>query len=317
MIDAGRLDISVAKDAVRITSTRSREIAGLFLGKTPAHVATLVPAVFTICGSAQGRASALCLGTAGAPLPHVISGAQVAAEALREHLMRIAIDWQADMSAQPAAAADLRRIHRLPRLAAENERLCGEEAMGLLEHWIGSEDCVLDGSETLAKLNTPAARLIAHVAARGWQGLGAAEASMDNERTAYRLVAAEPCMMKLVRLHKDGLLTRLYARLVHAAHLVRRILSDVAGNADWPSCGPGEAHVETSRGLLTHRAALANGFVSAYEITAPTDINFAVDGPAERGLLALARNMQDDLAETARLLVDAFDPCVAYNLRVQ
>lgn len=324
MIDAGHIDIALSPGAVSIVSTRSKAIARLFIGKAPDGVAALVPALFTVCGAAHSRASAVCLAKEGAG--RAVAGAAsqvVAAEAMREHLMRIAVDWQKAVSAEAPAAGELRRIHRLPRLAAADPAALSGEADALLQQWIGTEEAILAGPGVLVASQTPAARLIRSVMTRGWDGVGAAGSSLPDERTAYRLVAAESCIAALARDHGDGLLPRLYARLVHAACLARQlrrngVVPDMpASDTVARESGWSEAHVPTSRGLLTHRARLEKGLVAAYEITAPTDVNFAVDGPAERALLKLSGEMQDDLADAARLLVEAFDPCVAYGLRVQ
>lgn len=319
MIDEGYIDISVAPGAVGIASTRSKEIARLFVGRTPADVAPLVGAVFSICGAAQGMASALCLAGAGAEsVPTKISWPVVAAEALRAHLMRIAVDWQTALSPERAPAEALRRIHKLPAVAAEDPAKAAGDAVELMELWIGRMEDIFSGPETLARLPTVAGRLFQLVLSRGWSGVGAAGIPPETERTVYRLVAAQPRMTDLIARHGDGLLARLYARLVHVALLVTELQSPAIAPEDCVCAGDwGEGHVVTSRGLLSHRARLERGRVAAYEITAPTDVNFTADGPAQMALLKLAGESQNDLATTARLMVDAFDPCVAYGLKVQ
>ena len=75
--------------------------------------------------------------------------------------------------------------------------------------------------------------------------------------------------------------------------------------------GEGAATVETARGLLTHRVRVERGIVTACQTFAPTDANFAPDGPVVTGLTG---QPLDPVA--ARLHVFAIDPCVACSVEV-
>jgi hypothetical protein len=104
---------------VDVRSTRPFAAARLLAGKTPAAAAALVPALFAICGGAQGAAAAAALTAAGARdiavAPAEIER-EVALEAVQEHFWRLLIDWPRAMGEEPDAlpvAAARRRIATL------------------------------------------------------------------------------------------------------------------------------------------------------------------------------------------------------------
>ena len=80
--------------------------------------------------------------------------------------------------------------------------------------------------------------------------------------------------------------------------------------------GEGLGAVQTARGLLLHRARLADGRVAHYEIVAPTEWNFHPEGALVRGLRGLVTDDGAALEQQARLAVQALDPCVACAIEV-
>ena len=80
--------------------------------------------------------------------------------------------------------------------------------------------------------------------------------------------------------------------------------------------GEGLAAVQTARGLLLHRARLADGQVMDYQIVAPTEWNFHPDGALVRGLSGLAVDDEPALELRARVAVQALDPCVGCRIEV-
>jgi hypothetical protein len=116
----------------------------------------------------------------------------------------------------------------------------------------------------------------------------------------------------------NGLLTRLAARLLELASIpgeMRAYLSlqepPVQG---YGSAGTGLGMVEAARGRLVHRVELQAGRIARYQILAPTEWNFHPGGAVAQGLVGIAGEDQADLRRKVAWLVDAVDPCVAYDL---
>lgn len=290
MIDPGHLTIVIGSRA-SIATTRPTALGRMFVGKTPREALALAPMLFAVCGAAQTEACARALAAAGADVPPGPGASSVAAEAIREHLMRIAVDWSRAMGEEPDLVA-LRAAHALPRTAAV-------ELRGTAEALIAR---ILAPVESLAvtgwyeSQNSLGARLIRRVVDEGWADLGGIGALQDCETSALTLTSNDTR-----GIGGNGLLARLLAR---PAHLLK-LLEEVA--VPGPAIGP----VATSRGILRHRATVSNGRIAAYDIVAPTDVNFAAGGPAQASLAACGPI--DELP--ARLLVEAFDPCIPFSLR--
>jgi hypothetical protein len=106
---AGKLQIRIGPDGVRIRSTRPVRAARLFVGRGVAETARLLPTLFSICATAQAAACAGALeGALGlAPDPRLtgLRARLVQAETLREHLWRILLDWPRLQGEEPDAAA--------------------------------------------------------------------------------------------------------------------------------------------------------------------------------------------------------------------
>ncbi|MDR0771443.1 MAG: hypothetical protein LBE75_09695 [Burkholderiales bacterium] len=79
--------------------------------------------------------------------------------------------------------------------------------------------------------------------------------------------------------------------------------------------GDGIAEVECARGVLVHRAQLAEQSVAAYEVGAPTDWNLHRHG-ALATLFDLPATDIDRLRTHATWLVQVLDPCVVFELEV-
>ena len=118
-----------------------------------------------------------------------------------------------------------------------------------------------------------------------------------------------------------GLLARFASRLVDLAVSLRRMaalvqdLRPVPAAGGEPKDGTGLAVTQAARGLLAHRVVLSEGRVADYRILAPTEWNFHPDGPLAQGLSGMAAD--GNLTRRANLLVNALDPCVACEIRVE
>ena len=135
--------------------------------------------------------------------------------------------------------------------------------------------------------------------------------------TSYIRRAGDPL---LTGLGTPGLGVRFAARLVELARLPGEILAVLTGETQSPSAsrdetGAGFGAVEAARGLLVHTATIEQDRVSAYRMLPPTERNFAGRGIAARCLDDLHTANEDERRLRANLVVNAIDPCVAYEVR--
>ncbi|WP_109106848.1 nickel-dependent hydrogenase large subunit [Azospirillum sp. TSO35-2] len=138
--------------------------------------------------------------------------------------------------------------------------------------------------------------------------------------------AGHPLVRSVTERHGDGLARLFAARLADLAELPRRMAAAVAAldaadpveqrSAHGPGSGGGVA--ETARGRLAHWVRLdGDGRLADARMVAPTDWNFAADGPLACGLGDMPTGGGDgDAVERARLLVAMLDPCVACTITV-
>jgi hypothetical protein len=163
------------------------------------------------------------------------------------------------------------------------------------------------------------------------------------ETGALARTRAHPLIAALLARDGNAVRTRMAARLVELAQLVAALAEpggeSGTGATDDVRAGDSPAHpgtspgrpwvvglplapgeglgaVETARGLLIHRARVAAGRVTGYQIVAPTEWNFHPRGALVRGLDGLDAPDEDALVQRARLVVQALDPCVACSVEV-
>lgn len=143
------------------------------------------------------------------------------------------------------------------------------------------------------------------------------------ETGALARMCSQPLVAAQVARHGNAVATRMVARLVELA----MTLEELAGSPGTEPAtariqtlplgsGEGLAAVQTARGLLLHRARLADGQVMDYQIVAPTEWNFHPDGALVRGLSGLAVDDEPALELRARVAVQALDPCVGCRIEV-
>mgnify|MGYP002381475159 CR=1 FL=1 len=110
----------------------------------------------------------------------------------------------------------------------------------------------------------------------------------------------------------DGLDRELHTPHPPFGHLLPR------GEGDRADAAGATAVVEAARGRLVHAVQLSDDrrHVQRYVILAPTDWSFHPDGPAAHSLAALARTQTSEIAARARLLIEALDPCVPFDLEL-
>lgn len=149
----------------------------------------------------------------------------------------------------------------------------------------------------------------AFAAAPDWKG-GCRETGALARQHAHPLIAA------LDGERANPVIARLAARLVELGALLDGEGAPRFGSA---ALGDGDAiaWVETARGLLLHRVAVADDVVTRYQIVAPTEWNFHPRGPLVAELPGLAAPDADRLRERVDVLVQSLDPCVAYDVRIE
>ena len=126
-------------------------------------------------------------------------------------------------------------------------------------------------------------------------------------------------MQQLRGRYGNGLLVRLVARLTEIAQLSMDLLPAPSGQECMVEPGkinnPGIGQVVAARGQLVHRVGLKQGLISSYQILAPTEWNFHPDGLVATALATLKGDAAR-IERQARLLINAIDPCVGYELSI-
>jgi uptake hydrogenase large subunit len=137
--------------------------------------------------------------------------------------------------------------------------------------------------------------------------------------------ADHPLVASVQAAHGVGVVALMAARLADMAELPRRMAaairqigqpaSSTKAETETAPPGVGCGVVETARGTLAHWLRLgADGRIADYRTVAPTEWNFAPDGPLARGLIGLPGG--SDVVARAGLLVALLDPCVACAVTV-
>jgi len=203
-------------------------------------------------------------------------------------------------------------------------------------------------AETLSKWavsgTTVAARLIDLVLQNGWSALGDCPVEalpfleeghlhqvlqdddfvvrpqwFGNCRETTCLTRVESTLLQeLQSIHGNGLLVRLVARLTEIAQLSLKMASPTEQEAA-PSVAivqnPGVGQIAAARGQLLHRVQVDDGRISSYQILAPTEWNFHPEGVVARSLAGIQGD-REQMESQARLLINAIDPCVGYELSI-
>lgn len=336
----------------RIASTRPIHASRLLEGRTRSEVLAIIPMLYAVCGRAHSAAATIAtasaLGLVVRPDPGLLRAA--AAENLREHLLRLVLDWPGLLREMPDGEA-LALVNRLCRHAAQPD---GEAALPSLRHFVEERAfgmpahavLRLEGGSDFARWTRDAGTLPARFF--GWLGQQPPLRPVETPRLLgdlppqalhARLAAddrldfvaaptwdgqcretgplARHADHPLVRsLASSALTSRFAARLLDVADAVESF--DTFGAEAPVAAAPGLAVVETSRGRLAHYVAFgADERVSRYRILAPTEWNFHPDGAAAQLLSAIPGDRPGDAALLARLAVHAVDPCIGYELQIE
>lgn len=207
----GRLDIDLYHDTcirdVEIRSTRALNAVSLLRGKAVGEVLDTLPLLYSVCATAQSMAAtAACeqaLGIEVSSSQHEARQLLLGAETVREHILRILLDWPAFVDDKPGAPA-LAAMNRFPArlraalypgadpfrpgggaLAVNRHELkrCLDDVQDFIETQILALDfaawAAIDDEaalqEWMAQSDSIAARLLARVVAEGWSDFGRCE----------------------------------------------------------------------------------------------------------------------------------------------
>jgi len=207
----------------------------------------------------------------------------------------------------------LEETTQLAQWAQQQETVAARLVRKLLaEEWSGSGACQvpalvqLEATELAQAMNDEA-----FLERPQWQGECRETGSLPRNNTAL--------LSALRSDHGNGLLTRIAARLTEVALLWQKLAAgtSVTSNYAQPVAAEntGIAQVAAARGQLVHRVELAGDRISDYRILAPTEWNFHPQGVVAKALATL-RGGQEQIEQQARLLINAIDPCVAYELHI-
>lgn len=172
----------------------------------------------------------------------------------------------------------------------------------------------LDSKELIQRLNDDTAEQF--IALPDWQG-------QQYETTTLSRQMQQPLIQSLAQEFHNTLITRWVARLLELARIptqLRQLLAELeSGDATAPISAngiAGLAQTEAARGRLIHRVEIDNDVVTQYQIVAPTEWNFHPQGLISQSLGNLTSKDPELLQQLARLMINAIDPCVGYELKV-
>ncbi len=210
-------------------------------------------------------------------------------------------------------------------------------------HWLD-----IDSSKALEKwaasATTVAARLLRHVMQMQWSEVGCCEIAPlpfmdeghvqqmledddfirrpqwfgDCRETTCLTRVDSPLLQHLRSRYGNGLLVRLVARLTELAQLSGDLIPvTMAAEEDRPvsAHNPGLGQAAAARGQLLHRVRVENDCIVSYQILAPTEWNFHPQGVLAKSLATLQGDVAQ-MQQQARLLINAIDPCVGYELSI-
>ena len=224
-----------------------------------------------------------------------------------------------------------------------------------LERWQELQDTTYL-SRWINSTDTITARLMQYIQATGWEDLGANSVrplpdlttrdlnnylTQDNadqfiahpmhyeqcyETTPLARQQNAPLIIDCLKVYGNGLISRVVARVHELVAIVDRLRTaaanrfrsdsiDNSSKLSLPS-GVGIGQVDAARGHLVHRVELENEKVKRYQILAPTEWNFHPDGVLTKALMTLTGRDHKTLQQQAAMLINAIDPCVGYQLRI-
>lgn len=143
------------------------------------------------------------------------------------------------------------------------------------------------------------------------------------ETTTFVRQSHHPLIGLLKREFHNTLITRWVARLVELARIPQQLnallkqLTETENSVLKAADDLiGLSQVEAARGHLIHHLKVSNNRIIGYQILAPTEWNFHPQGLINKSLTNTSSCEPQQLDRLARLLINAIDPCVGYDLRI-
>lgn len=340
--------------AVGIMGTRSALPERLTRGRHADEVQQIIPCLYSLCTHAQGAAAATALaaarGFAADDATFARRNGLVRHEAVLESITRLLLDWPPlyDEAPEVSTVAAVRRLQPVGGDMATLRIIAGERIYGcdpgrwLADRTLASLDRWCDEPRTLpARLlrrvreedaSAPcdqlpllpevdaaiAAELAARLGAEPGYALKPDWRGEPTETGALARQVCDPLVAAFVGRHGTGAAARLLARLVELARWID------GGRDNQPPVRQlqldevtGVGLVETSRGLLLHRAVVRDGRVWDYRILAPTEWNFHPGGSLVRSLRGRIAPSPGSARLQAQRLAQSLDPCVALTVEVE
>lgn len=332
-----RIKVGVAGGAVSratVACDRPHGIGAVLARRPPAQVPGIIGQLFALCSMSQSLAAGAALKAAGAAVEAVdaAADARLLAERLVEHVRSTVLGFTDEVPLTATEAVAARTA-----FAAGSRLTAG--VPGDLDDLAAALDALGLGIDAPPS-SSWASRVMASAAAITWRDehpadflvpaddaavaaalLGEGEAFAVQPHLPGRRPETGPFARAAAaghRLPADGG-GRLAARFAEITDALRRLRTPSEGaapllRAERLDRGVGFAAVESPRGRLHHVAALnAHGSIERYLILAPTEWNFAAEGP----FTAALRGLHLPAGRSIETLAALFDPCVACEVEVR
>lgn len=308
VFDPGAVHVSLrwrdgrARDvAVRVARPTA---AAMLRGRNAEEAVRMLPLLYAICGVAQGVAARLALAAARGMAPEPFQDAAVLAEAQREHLWRLLLDWPQALGFERQEA-----LFVAGRKKLQDGSFAAWARDALRRHLERIESASQRLDEFELADDRPLPPLTAAETVALWPRLDAAFAAAPEYRGAPAGTGA--WVRHAAARSRGPLAARLMARAADLTTPQGLGRASAATVAD----GIGRAAVETARGLLLHEIALDGDRVADYVVVAPTEWNFHPSGALKSLLENLHAPDAQALKTKAARAVLAFDPCVRSQVR--
>ncbi|UAB77844.1 hypothetical protein INR77_13850 [Erythrobacter sp. SCSIO 43205] len=288
-------------------------VAQLLVGKPAELVPDLLGSLFAVCPSAQQLAARLAIAENGGSK---LSDKEIASmmrsvrfETIREHCVRILLDWPLALEEEPPRSAlaqiiNLTRDGDAARLAFHIEEAIFECSA---ENWLAIEtlDELVDW---INQADNAAARYV-------HDGLRAEKLALEIGDALPPLLDKYRSMPVVMALRDNPVLACHIARLIDLATLVCEIKS---GDCDASRKQLSDTKsVSCSRGELVHHVSIADAVISSYEIRSPTDTVFGIGGLGEKWLEQVSKTSPERRIDIAHSVMRALDPCVEFAIEVR
>lgn len=349
MIKSSDASFDPGRVAIRLTMTngelagavvacaRPRGLASTLLRFPPSEIPAIVGRLFALCGHSQAIAARHAIAAAlDAPIgPSPVELRRLAAERMSEHLRSCLIGWT------PAAPASAQELASARQALSVLQRFLADQPTNLQD--LDEPLAALGLGDAIAPETTAwSARLIAAAHDDAFPDVtpdvltasddSAVVAALARDGDAFAAMPALPgrrpetgayarSVARGAHLPRSGLSRRMMARLAEIADARDFLLARRVETQPWISSGViesgGYAAVETPRGRLYHAVWTdADGALARYHILAPTEWNFAADGPFAF-LAAQARLSGRRAGDGIGRLAALFDPCVACDISTE